>query len=180
MFSAGTVIPSLRQVMIQVHSDADISLTTGTVEGSPASMRKNCLIVSAALVDLVDGKTAIQVTNPNNHTFTLEANTTLAHFRIPTPHQAVNITPQPVEHLNLITKHPDEAEAVINQLLVNPEMKATKRYPTPETCSEPDNFNAIERPFYDEILALRELAKLDPSQSDEQRMNFLKNFTWDE
>ena len=74
--------------MIQVHSDADISLTTGTVEGSPGFMRKTCLLVSPALVDLDEGKTTIQVTNPNNHTFTLDANTTLAHFRIPTPHQA--------------------------------------------------------------------------------------------
>ena len=47
-----TVIPPLQQVMIQVHSDADISLTTGTVEGSPAFMRKTCLLVSPALVDL--------------------------------------------------------------------------------------------------------------------------------
>ena len=86
----------------------------------------------------------------------------------------------PVEHLNLITKYPDEAEAVINQLFVNPEMKSTKWYPTPETCSEPDKLNAIERRIYDEILALRELEKLDPSQSDEQRMNFLKNFNWDD
>ena len=143
-------------------------------------MRKTCLLVSPALVDLDEGKTTIQVTNPNNHTFTLDANTTLAHFRIPTPHQAANITPMPVEHLNLITKYPDEAEAVINQLFVNPEMKSTKWYPTPETCSEPDKLNAIERRIYDEILALRELEKLDPSQSDEQRMNFLKNFNWDD
>ena len=176
----GTVIPPLHQVMIQVHSDADISLTTGTVEGSPAFMRNTCLLVSPALVDLDEGKTTIQVTNPNNHTFTLDANTTLAHFRIPTPHQAANIAPMPVEHLNLITKYPDEAEAVINQLFVNPDMKSTKWYPTPETCSEPDKLNAIERRIYDEILALRELEKLDPSQSDEQRMNFLKNYTWDD
>ena len=101
--STRTVIPPLHQVMIQVHSDADISLTTGTVEGSPGFMRKTCLLVSPALVDLDEGKTTIQVTNPNNHTFTLDANTTLAHFRIPTPHQAANITPMPVEHLNLIT-----------------------------------------------------------------------------
>ena len=119
------MIPSLHQVMIQVHSDADISLTTGTVEGSPAFMRRTCLLVSPAVVDLDEGKTAIQVTNPNNHTFTLDANTTLTHLRIPTPHQAANITAVPVEHLNLITKYPDEAEAVINQLFVNPEMKAT-------------------------------------------------------
>ena len=136
--------------------------------------------VSPALVDLDEGKTTIQVTNPNNHTFTLEVDTTLAHFRIPTPHQAANITPMPVEHLNLITKNPDEAEAVINQMFMNPDMKATKWYPTPETCSEPDNFNAIERRIYDEILTLWELEKLDLSQSDDQWMNFLKNFTWDE
>ena len=92
-------------------------------------------------------------------------------------HQAANITLMPVEHLNLITKYPDDAEAVINQLFVNPDKKATKCYPTPETCSEPEKLNVIERRIYDEILALRELEKLDPSQSDEQRMNFLKNFT---
>ena len=166
--------------MIQVRSDADISLTNGTVEGSPAFMRKTCLLVSPALVDQDEGKTTIQVTNPNNHTFTLDANTTLAHSRIPTPHQEANITPMPVEHSNLITKYPDETEAVINQLFMIPEMKSTKWYPTPETCSDPNKLNAIERRIYDEILALRELEKLDPSQSDEQRMNFLKNFNWDD
>ena len=173
--SQRTVIPPLHQVMIQVHSDADISRTTGTVEGTPAFMRKTCLLVSPALVDLDDGKTMIQVTNPNEHTFTLEANTNLAHFRIPTPSQAANITPMPVEHLKLIHQYPDEAEAVINQLFVNPDMKATKWYPTPETCSEPDKLNAIERRIYDE-----RLEKLDPTRSDEERMNFLKNFNWDD
>ena len=166
--------------MIQVHSNADISLTTGTVAGSPAFMRKTCLLVSPALVDLDEEKTTIQVTNPNNHTFALDANTTLAQFCIPTPHQAANITPMPVEHLNLMTKYPDEAEAVINQLFVNPDMKASKWYPTPETCCEPDKLKAIERQIYDEILALRVLKKLDTSHSDQQRINFLKNFTWDE
>ena len=156
-----TVIPPLHQVMIQVHSDGDITLTTGTVEGSPAFMRKTCLLVSPALVDLDEGKTTIQVTNPNNHTYTFEANTTLAHFRIPTPHQAANITPMPVEHLNLITKYPDEAKAVINQLFVNPEMKSTKWYPTTETCSEPDKLNANERRIYDEILALLSICNVN-------------------
>ena len=179
--STRSVIPPLHQVMIQVHSDADISLTTGTVEGvSPAFMRKTCLLVSPALVDIDEGKTTIQVTNPNNHTFTLDANTTLEHLCILTPHQAANITPMPVKHLNLITKYPDEAQAVINQLFVNPDMKASKWYPTPETCSEPDKLNAIDRRIYDEIVALQELEMLDPSYSDEKRMNFLRNFTWNE
>ena len=178
--SSRTTIPPHHQVLIEVHSDADISRTTGTVEGTPAFMRKTCLLVSPAVVDLDDGKTMIQVTNPNEHVFTLEANTNLSNFRIPTPHQAANITPMPVEHLQLITDHPDDAAAVINQLFVNPEMKSTKWYPTPETWSEPNKLNKIERRIFDRILALRELKKLDPDRSHEERVKFLQNFKWDE
>ena len=128
-----TTIPPHLQVLIEVHSDADISRTIGTVEGTPAFMRKTCLLVSPAVVDLDDGKTMFQVTNPNEHVYTLEANTNLSNYRIPTPHQAANITPMPLEHLKLITDQPDDAAAVINQLFVNPEMKSTKWYTTPET-----------------------------------------------
>ena len=123
--SSRTTIPPHHQVLIEVHSDADISRTTGTVEGTPAFMCKTCLLVSPAVVDLDDGKTTINVTNPNERVYTLEANTKLANLRIPTPHQAANITPMPVEHLKLITDHHDDAPAVINQLFVNPEMKST-------------------------------------------------------
>ena len=56
----------------------------------------------------------------------LEANINLANFRLPTPHQAANITPMPVEQLKLITEHPDDATAVINQLYMNPDLKSTK------------------------------------------------------
>ena len=62
----------------------------------------------------------IQVTNPNEHVYTLEANTNLANFRIPTPHQAANITPRPVEHLKLITDHPEDAAAVNQSTFCEP------------------------------------------------------------
>ena len=81
--SCRTTIPPHHQVLIEVHSNK--SHTTGTVEGTPAFMCKTCLLVSPAVVDLDDGKTMIQVTNPNEQVFTLEANTNLANFRIPTP-----------------------------------------------------------------------------------------------
>ena len=161
--------------MIHVHSDAKISLTTGTIEGYPAFMWKTCLLVSPKLVELNEGKTIIRVTN--SHQYTLDASTTMAHFRIPTPHQAANITPRTVEHLNLITKFPYEAEAVINQLFVNPDKKAANRYPTPETCSRPDKLNAMERRLYDEILAMGELEKLDSSKSDDHWMNSRNNLS---
>ena len=118
--SSRTTIPPHHQVLIEVHSDADMPRTTGTVEETPALIRKTCLLRSPAVVDLDDGKTMIQVTSPNEHVYTLEANTNLANFRIPSPHQAANITPMPVEHLKFITIHPDDAAAVINQLFVNP------------------------------------------------------------
>ena len=145
--SSRTTIPPRHQVLIEVHSDADISCTTGTVEGTPAFMLKTCLLVSPAVVELNNGKTMIQVTNPNEHVYTLEANTNLANFRIPTHHQAANITPMPVEHLKLVTDHPEDAAAEINQLFVNPEMKTTKWYPTPETVVRQTNLLRSKEAF---------------------------------
>ena len=59
--SSRTTIPPHHQVLIEVHSDADISRTTGTVEGTPAFMRKTCLLVSPAVVDLDDGSHRCQL-----------------------------------------------------------------------------------------------------------------------
>ena len=47
-----TINPPQPQIQIEVHSDADKSRTTGTVDGT-------CLLVSPAVVDLGDGKTMI-------------------------------------------------------------------------------------------------------------------------
>ena len=59
-------------------------------------------------------------------------------------------------------------------------MKSTKGYPTPETCSEPETLNNIERRIFDAIVPLRELEKLDPVRSHDERVKFLQNFKWDE
>ena len=62
----------------------------------------------------MEKETLIQVTNPNEHTFKIEAKRNIAFSRNLTPHQAANITPIPPEHLKLISKFPEEAEAVNN------------------------------------------------------------------
>ena len=50
------------------------------------------------------------------------------------------------EQLTLISKLPDEADNVINQLFQDPEASTDKRwYSTPETCNNPDMLNKIER-----------------------------------
>ena len=135
--------------MLPVYCTSDITRTTGTVEGTPAIMRKTCLLVSQATPHLTERKTIIQVTILTEHTFTLEAKRKIAFFRIPTSHQAANKTPMPPEHLKLTSKFPEEAEAVENQLCVKPEIKHTDLYPTPETCSNPDKLDKIERRTFD-------------------------------
>ena len=42
------------------------------------------------------------------------------------------------------------------------------------TCSEPDKRNQIERRILDEIVALRELEKLDPARFPDERVKFLQ------
>ena len=72
-----TVIPP-HQIMIPFHCSSDITHTTGTVENTPAFMRKTCRLVSPGITDLTDRKTMIQVTNPNENIFTIEANRNIA------------------------------------------------------------------------------------------------------
>ena len=83
------------------------------------------------------------------------------------------------EHLKLIIEHPDEATAAINQL-VNPDMRSKNWYPTPKTCSDTDELNQIERRVFDEIVAQRELEKLDPTHSHDERVKLLRKFKWDD
>ena len=85
------------------------------------------------------------------------------------------------EQLTLISKLPDEADNVINQLIQDPEASTDKRwYPTPETCHNPDKLNKIKRRIYDEIIQPREAETLDPTSDVEQRQTLLKNFSWDD
>ena len=51
-------------------------------------------------------------------------------------------------------------------------------FPTPETCSDPSKLNETEREIYEAILHMRQLEKINPERSDQDRADFLKNFNW--
>ena len=122
----------------------------------------------------------VQLTNLTSHTITLNPNTTVASFRIMTPNQAKNLQPMSNEQLTLITKYPDEANNVLNQLFQEPGTETNRRwYRTPETCDDPSKLNRTERRIYDEITKLREEEKLDPTADDQQRKKFLAKFQWE-
>ena len=179
--SQKTTIPPQQQEFIPVVAEKDIGHVTGTVEAFPAFERKTELLVSPSMSKINDQQSHVQITNYLDHTITIPQHTTVAVFRILTPNQAKNVQPMTNEQLTLISKFPDEANNVINQLFQEPDANKDKRwYPTPDTCDDPDKLNKIERRIYDEIIQLREAEKLDPTRDDDQRRAFLKNFSWDD
>ena len=84
------------------------------------------------------------------------------------------------EQWTLLSKYPDEANNVLNQLFQEPGTETNRRwYPTPETCDDPSKLNRIERRIYEEITKLREEEKLDPTADHQQRKEFLAKFKWE-
>ena len=165
-----TTISPGQQIFVHATTNKDIGTVTGTIEAFPAFERKTELLVSPSMSEIKDQQTYVQITNPMDHIITIPQHSTVAVFRILTPNQAKNIQPMTNEQLALITKYPDEASNVINQLFQDPSATNDKRwYPTPETCDDPDKLNKIERRIYDEIIQLREAEKLNPKCDDEQR-----------
>lgn len=76
----------------------------------------------------------------------------------------------------------DSMHAYINQLYAGePEQTTNAKYwfPTPETCSDPNQLNAIERRIFDEIIKLRQKESNNPQNSEQERQEFLANFNWD-
>ena len=73
-----------------------------------------------SLTQIAEKKSHVQITNLTSHTITLKSNTTVARFKIMTPNQAKNLQPMSNEQLTLITKYPDEATNVLNQLFQEP------------------------------------------------------------
>ena len=171
-----TVIQPDHQLIVPVLAERDLGTIQGTVETFPAFERKTQLLVSPALTQIADMKSHVQITNLTSHTITLNPNTTVATFRIMTPNQAKNLQPMSNEQLTLITKYPDEANNVLDQLFQEPNTDTNRRwYPTPETCDDP-KLNRIENRMYGEITKLREEEELDPTADDQQRKEFLANF----
>ena len=158
--------------------ERDLGDITGTVEGLPAFERRSHLLVSPALIEIQEGRTHVQITNPLDYQITINVGTAVASFKVMTLKQANNLQPMTGHELNLISRYP---KAVLNQIFQDPNAKSDRRwYPTPETCDDPSKLNKIERRIYGEIIKLREEEKLDPTVNEEQRQEFLANFQWEQ
>ena len=122
-----TTFPPRKQLFIPVAAEDDIGTVTGTAEAFPAFERRTQLLVSPALTEIKNRQSHIQVTNPFEHIITLQPGTTVAMFKGITPNQSRNVQLLLTEQLSLITKYPEEADQIINQMFQDPETKSARQ-----------------------------------------------------
>ena len=173
-----TVIRPDEQLIVPLLAEKDLGTIQGTVEAFPAFESKTQLQLSPALAQVNEMSSRVQITNITSHTITLNPNTTVATLKVLTTNQAKHLQPMSNEQLTLMSKYPDEATNVLNQLFEEPDTKGDRRwYPT--TCDDPSKLIPIERRIYNETIKFREEEKLDPSVDDHRCRTFLANFQWE-
>ena len=109
-------------------------------------------------------------------------NAELSKFAILTVDQIVKLTPIDPNSLNVAYSFgPRHFDSTINQLLrdenfVGPLQSLTLEpeyqtfcFPTPETCSDPNQLTPIHREFFDQILNLKQMEKWDPQTNGTDR-----------
>ena len=136
------------------------------------------------------GKIFISAINLTDHPITVPYNTIIANFEILNTAQAeklINIDPQLIALAKM--RNHDNLEAEINQLVQtevigSPKSRPKPEYdklwfPTPETCSDPENLSPLEREIYDQISYFKSLEKIDPKIDPSQKEKFLENLNWE-
>ena len=136
------------------------------------------------------GKIFISAINLTDHPITVPYNTIIANFEILNTAQAkklINIDPQLIALAKM--RNHDNLEAEINQLVQtevigSPKSRRKPEYdklwfPTPETCSDPENLSPLEREIYDQFSYFKSLEKIDPKIDPSQKEKFLENFNWE-
>ena len=70
--------------MVPTITATELDTSFGITEATLVFTGKSDLIVTAAMIELRDGRTLIQLTNPSAHTFTISHGAVVASFKIPT------------------------------------------------------------------------------------------------
>ena len=155
----------------------------------------NCSIALTSSLSKNDdtGKVFVSAINLSDNQITLNNQTEIAHFEILNEAQAdilIEIDPQFISLAKM--RNPDDFEGELNQLIQGfrfkkidtqtgrpPPDQSKLWFPTPETCNDFSNLIPLHREIYDQILQLQRQEKMDPKNSEVDKMEFLKKFSWD-
>ena len=97
------VVSPFQQFILPMCTNEEMSSSQGTIEATPSVNQKAALLITPAIVKLENNTSVIQITNPNNHTYTISPGAVLANFTNLTPNPAKNFNPMPLEQLSLIS-----------------------------------------------------------------------------
>ena len=92
-YAQKNVVSPFEQFIVPMCKNEEMSSSQGTIEATLSVNQKAALLVTPAIVKLENNTSVIQITNPNNHTYTISSGAVLANFTNLTPIQLKNSSP---------------------------------------------------------------------------------------
>ena len=155
---------------------------TGIVTPSSHMEDHESIFITSSLCTVNNNAVGYQVINFSDTPYTLPIDTHMADFRVLTPEQIKHIKPVDPSTLTfMMHQHMENTDLYLNQLMkTNQSSDEPESYwfPTPEEPGDPDTYTPIQQRIYDELLELKQLEQLNPTDNNESRMKFLSHFDW--
>ena len=178
-------LKSAQKITVQPHSQEVLKCAIdkkfseeiiGIVEPNAGFEKSSGLCLTSSLSKLKNSETEIALLNVTPIAITVAKDTAIAKFTILTAKQAEYI--QPIDPSLFSLDNFQLNELVTIHEKVDPFPKNEFWFPTPETCSSSQNLTGIHKRIFETLVELKQLEKLDPLQSQEEKFKFLSNFNW--
>ena len=155
--------------------------TTGTVTPLEKFTETASLLISHSVSTIINKRIAVRVTNTTESPYLIKKHTQIAEFSVVTPDQSKHIKPVDMAILSMIPKHDLDLTAYLNELLRTnkPEQQDnTFWFPTPDNPGTLEDHTPVQTSILKELNELKDKEKLNPQESTESRIKFLKRFDW--
>ena len=155
--------------------------TTGTVTPVENFTESASLIKSHSMLTIIDTQIAVRVTSTTKSPYTINKNTQTADFSVVTPEQSKFIKPVDMAIVSMIPEGDPDLFTYLTELLRTnkPDQQTnTFWFPTPENPGNTDEHTPIQTRLLQELRELQLKEKLNPTDNNESRTEFLKRFDW--
>ena len=155
--------------------------TTGTVTPLEKFTETASLPISHSMSTIIDKRIAVRVTNTTESPYLIKKHTQIAEFSVVTPEHSKHIKPKDMAIRSMIPQDDPDLTAYLNELLRTnkPEQQNnTFWFPTFENPGKPEDHTPIQARILKELNELKDKEKLNPQESTESRIKFLKRFDW--
>ena len=166
-------------ILVQLEeNEEEMRREMGMVDEYPVFEKKTGCIVMSSLSRIDDkGRIPIGIINISPHTVTIPKGTKIAYFKRLLETKSDFLQPLDPTRLR-IAGEIQAGDYRINQEEFNAltTREATFWFPTPESCENPEELTGIRKAIYTKLKEFKELEKLNPKKSTEQKQKFLTNF----